>query len=304
MAYRLMIKKGNSYIPIKIRIHNDFIIDSNIMQDDLATLKEIDLLTTQYSECDFRRSLLRQGLISQEDFNNQIEIRYFKKKFITLKNSIIFKEGKSYLDVDTLENTMNVLCRDNNFVIELINKYMPKEDGRYNTREYVNLGTLKILEGLLSNNININGLKSFLIPYNKIFYDKNLLNNLSIDNRLNIIQNIMKIFIYNELYERRKYLAVYDNSIEDFRDVFEFNREKIKYKALHDLAKFVYNYDSNRRKEEIKEEKECQEEFLEPEDYLRSNVSLSRSVEQQQTKPKKRVKRKKEPLEGQTSFFD
>lgn len=297
MAYRLMIIKGKKYEPINIRNHKNFIIDSNILKDDLATLKEIDLLTTQYSEYDFRRSLLRQGLISQEDFNNQISIRYSKKELITLKNSIIFKDGKSYLDIDTLENTLKLLCSDNNLVIELINKYMPKEDGRYNTREYVNLGTLKILEGLLSNNVNINGLKSFLIPYNKIFYDKNLLNNLSIDNRLNIIQNIMKIFIYNELYERRKYLGVYDNSIGDYRDVFEFNKEKIKYKALHDLAKFVFDYDKKRRELE-ESEHENQEEFLESGELtFKEEDSYINSI----VKKKKRVRK---PLEGQTSFFD
>lgn len=303
MAYRLMIIKGKKYEPINIRNHKDFIIDSNILKDDLATLKEIDLLTSQYSEIEFRMSLLDQGLISQEDFNNQISIRYSKKELITLKNSIIFKDGKSYLDIDTLENTLKLLCSDNNLVIELINKYMPKEDGRYNTREYINLATLKMLEGLLSNQININGLRSYLIPYMNIFDDKNLLNNLSIYNKLNIIKNIVKIFLYNEIYSRRKYIGEYDNSIQDFRDIYEYNKEEIKYKTLHDLAKFVFDYDVKRRKEEIKEEKEYQEEFLEQEDYLRSNTLLG-DYKKPQTKPKKRVKTKKEPLEGQTSLFD
>lgn len=298
MAYRLMIIKGKKYEPINIRNHKDFIIDSNILKDDLATLKEIDLLTSQYSEIEFRMSLLHQGLISQEDFNNQIEIRYLKKKFITLKNSIIFKDGKSYLDIDTLENTLKLLCGDSNFIIKLINRYMPKEDGRYNTREYINLDTLKMLEGLLSNQININGLRSYLIPYMNIFDDKNLINNLSNYNKLNVIKNIIKIFLYNELYSRRKHIGDYDNSIQDFRDIYEYNKEKIKYKALHDLAKFVYDYDSKRRKEEIGEEKEYQEEFLEPDEItFKEEPVIVKPV----VKKKKRVRK---PIEGQTSFFN
>jgi len=299
--YQLMIKKGNKYEPIMIRDHKDFVIvDNRNLQNHLATLREIDLLTTQYSETEFRYSLVRGGLIGVKNFNNQISIRYLKdkskNKFDTLTDSIIYKDGKSYLDKDTLECTLKILCGNSNFVRELIDKYMPKEEGRYNTRECINVDTLKMLEGLLNNNININGLRDYLIPYMNIFDDKNLLNNLYIDNRMNIIKNIIKIFLYNEIYERRKNVGEYDVSIKDYRYMYEYNKEKIRYKALHDLAKFVYDYDSKRRQEEL-EEHEFQEEFLEP-------GEISFEEEPVIIAPVKKRKRVRKPLEGQTSLFD
>ena len=297
MAYQLMLRK-QKYIPINIRNHSKFIIDSNLQQNNLATLREIDLLTSQFSEDDFRRSLVIEGLISTEDFDKQIEIRYKRKdKLETLADSIIFSEGKAYLEEKTLENTLIILSSRDDFIRTLIDKYMPKEDGRYNTREYVNLGILKYLEGVLNNSYNFAGLKNLLLPYQKIIDDKNIFNNLYNYKKEDIIKVLIKIFYYNEIYERKLNLAPFRPEIGDYGDHVIFNKEKIQYRRLHDLAKFVFDYDKKRRELE-ESEHEYQEEFLEPGEltFKKEDSYINSTV-----KKKKRVRK---PLEGQISFFD
>ena len=297
MAYQLMLRK-QKYIPINIRNHSKFIIDSNLQQNNLATLREIDLLTSQFSEDDFRRSLVIEGLISTEDFDKQIEIRYKRKdKLETLADSIIFSEGKAYLEEKTLENTLIILSSRDDFIRTLIDKYMPKEDGRYNTREYVNLGILKYLEGVLNNSYNFAGLKNLLLPYQNIIDDKNIFNNLYNYKKEDIIKVLIKIFYYNEIYERKLNLAPFRPEIGDYGDHVIFNKEKIQYRRLHDLAKFVFDYDKKRRELE-ESEHEYQEEFLEPGEltFKKEDSYINSTV-----KKKKRVRK---PLEGQISFFD
>ena len=297
--YQLMIKKGRSYEPINIRCHSKFIIiDNRKIKDYLATLNEIDLLTTQYSEKEFRVSLVQERLISTEDFDKQIEIRYKRKdKLETLADSIIFSEGKAYLEEKTLENTLIILSSRADFIRTLIYKYIPKEDGRYNTREYVNLGILKYLEGVLNNSYDSAGLKNLLLPYQNIIDDKNIFNNLHNYKKEDIIKVLIKIFYYNEIYERKLNLAPFRPEIGDYGDHVIFNKEKIQYRRLHDLAKFVFYYDKKRRELE-ESEHEYQEEFLEPGEltFKKDDSHINSTV--------KKRKKVRKPLEGQISFFN
>lgn len=298
--YQLMIRKGK-YIPVNIRKHPSFIIDSNLQANHLATLKEIDLLTTQFSDMQsFIMSLVTNKLMSVDNVGNQMAIRYADKgKMITLSDSIIFRDGKGYLDSNTLLNILRILSSDKEFISLLLSKYMPKDDGIYHTREYVNLSTLQALEAVLNNNINLYRLRSFLLPYRNIISNKNLtdINTLYGCENSDVVVALIEIFFHNEVFKRHLVRGYYRPEYDDYSDYYEFNMDSLQYKKLHDLAKFTSSYDLNRKKEEAKE-REYQEEFLEPEDYLRLNS------EKETSKPKKRVKRKREPLEGQTSFFD
>ena len=296
-AYQLMIRK-QKYVPINLRCHSGFIIDSTLKQDHLATLREIDLLTTQYSEIDFRKSLLNEGLISSDDLCSQISIRFSKSgKLITLNDSIIFSDGKSYLDIDRLKDILKLLSDDDSFIRELLSRYLPKDDGIYNTREYLNLDTLKIIEGVLNNNINLYRLKSFLLPYINIISDKSLVNSLYYCDKKDMIKALIEVFYYNEVYRRQFIRGTFSYSYNDYMDYYAFDRDKLQYKRFHDLAKFVYEFDTRRK--QIEEEKEYQEEFLEPGELTFDEEYIAKPVEIKKTK-----KRVRKPLEGQTSFFD
>ena len=110
MAYQLMIKDRGKYKPIKIRNHSSFIIDSSLLREEIASLKEIDLLTTQYTEADFRKSLVNEKLVDEELINCTISIRYPKKeKMVTMTDSLIYIDGKSYLCIDNLLKVLKFL---------------------------------------------------------------------------------------------------------------------------------------------------------------------------------------------------
>lgn len=305
--YQLMVRKSK-YENIKIRQHPGFIIDSNLQSNHLATLKEIDLLTTQFANMPtFISSLVVNKLLPIKDAGNQISIRYSDNgKMVTLSNSIIFSDGKTYLNTNTLLNTLRILSNDRKFMNLLLSKYMPKDDAIYYTREYVNLNTLQALEAVLNNDINLYRLRSFLLPYRYIISNKKLIDSDTLYGceTDEVVNALIEIFFHNEVFKRHFVKGYYRPEYDDYGDYYKFDKDSIQYKKLHDLAKFTSVYDLNRKKCGALEEKECQEEFLEPEDYVRSNVSFRRRVEQPQTKPKKIVKRKKEPLEGQTSLFD
>lgn len=71
---------------------------------------------------------------------------------------------------------------------------------------------------------------------------------------------------------------------------------KIKYKSLHDLAMFIYNH------EKIKEEKTVsKEEQKKALEQLKNELIKSQKPENIEVK--KKVRKKREELEGQTSFF-
>ena len=297
IAYQLMVRK-QKYVPINIRRHSKFIIDSDLKQEHLATLREIDLLTTQFSEIEFRKSLLEENLISSRDLENQISIRYAKNgKLETLNDNIIFSDSKQYLDISTLESTIRILSNDEDFVKKLLEKYLPDDDGIYSTREYINLDTLKILESVSKNNINLYRLKSFLLPYRDIISNKNLINNLYYCSNSDMIRALIEIFYYNEIYKRQYIRGTYSREYGDYKDCFVFNKEKMHYKRFHELAKFICDYDKSIRPIEQKED-EYQEEFLEPEELMFKEDPIIIPITK---KVKKRVKK---PLEGQISFFD
>ena len=295
--YQLMIRKSK-YEPLDIRKHPSFIIDSNFKADHLATLKEIDLLTTQFSDMrSFIMSLVTNKLMSVDNVDNQIAIRYADKgKMVTLSDSIIFSDGKAYLEPNTLLNTLRILSSDNDFINLLLSKYMPKDDGIYLTREYVNLETLQALETVLNNDINLYRLRSFLLPYRNVISNKNLVNIDSLygNEKNGVINALIEIFFHNEVYKRHLVKGIYRPEYDDYADYYEFNKEGIQYRRLHCLAKFTSIYDLNRKKEEIEVEREYQEEFLDPDDYRRTIVSVNDDDQSKRLPaPKRKARRKR-----------
>lgn len=124
-------------------------------------------------------------------------------------------------------------------------------------------------------------------------YRNSYCNNLTISN----IRNCLSTGFDYDLY----------NLINQFvlKEIYKENREtgevSIKYKSLHDLAMFVYNYEKNKDLEEkgislsietaLKKKK-----LLELEKELSKNQNTKNAV-------KKKIL-KKEPIEGQLSLFD
>lgn len=71
---------------------------------------------------------------------------------------------------------------------------------------------------------------------------------------------------------------------------------KLKYKSLHDLAMFIYNYLYNRNKSGI----EIETKKLE---RINELTALKESLTPKQVSTKKRTRKIREELDGQTSFF-
>ena len=292
MVYQLMIRK-QKYTPINIRNHSGFIIDSNLKQPHLATLREIDLLTTNYSIEEFKKSLIYEGLINSDDYDNKLAIRYKNSKTITLNEGIMYIDDKKYLDENLLEETLKILSNDEEFIRLLLDKYLPKNDGIYNTREYVNLETLKILEAVLDNRIDYYRLRSFFLLYRFLFNRSNIISNLYYCDKKDIIKSLITIFYNNELYEKVYVSGEFDRTIGDCTDHYKYNKNKIQYKRFHSLAYFVCDYEKNKKK--IEEEIERQEEFLEPGEL---------SFDDRYLKPEPKTRKKvRKPLEGQLSFL-
>lgn len=101
------------------------------------------------------------------------------------------------------------------------------------------------------------------------------------------IYNLLDEFIYREIYNYKL-----DN------ETGEYIITSVKYKSLHDLAMFVYNYEHKitLTKEEINKELK---EFIA---YLKREGMMPKK--EVNTEPKKVKKRVKGLVEGQTSFFD
>jgi len=106
-----------------------------------------------------------------------------------------------------------------------------------------------------------------------------LIRNIMIGNSNMSIYRVLSGFAFNEIYSR--YYNKQSNEYEYY----------LKYKSLHDLAMFVYNYDN--KKDELLLQKKI--------DDLKE--SLAYKKEEYVINTKKRVKRKKE-IEGQLSIYD
>ena len=93
------------------------------------------------------------------------------------------------------------------------------------------------------------------------------------------------------------------NALNTFyiREIYNIDKNngeaKIKYKSLHDLGMFVYNYLENSNKSKIS---------IENENYMRlSNLrKLQETLLSEKVYVKKKIKKTKQELEGQISFFD
>ena len=305
MPYQLMVKT-NKYLPIDIRRHSRFIINSNL-KNGSSNLDEIDLFTTQFdSKKKLMESLINEGLLNAKFYDNHIAIRYNHGGYNTISDSIIYSDKKAYLDENTLERTIRILSKDNGFITKLIDEYMPKDDDKLpkddnkrRRRPYINYNVLFELKRLLSSsNYNPTYLKYFILPYKKkISYISNIdLEDFNID-KDTLIKCLVTIFYYNEVYKREKVPGKkYNYSIKDFDDYYVFGKRK--YRNLHDLALLVGNYDLQRKMEEEKEE---QEEFLEAGEMVFDDKYI---IPISKPKVKKRVKR---PIDGQCTlegFFE
>lgn len=124
-------------------------------------------------------------------------------------------------------------------------------------------------------------------------YRNSYCNNLTVSN----IRNCLSTGFDYDLY----------NLINEFivREIYITNKENgevsIKYKSLHDLAMFVYNYEKNKELEEkgisLSTETDLKKKKL---------LELGKELAQNQN-TKNKVKKKtlkKEPIEGQLSLFD
>ena len=291
MPYQLMVR-SRSYLPIDIRRHPKFIINSNL-KNGSSNLDEIDLFTMQfYGATDLKLSLINEGLLSPKFINNEIAIRYKNGDYDTMKDSIIYSDLKAYLDEDTLEKTLRILSDDKGFIDKLVDNYMPKDDTEQMLRPCINYEVLSILSNV--SNYNIEYVKRFILPYRKnINYIRNI--DYTTINREILTKILVTIFYYNEVYKRNFIKSYeYDNTIRDYKDYYIFS-EKVQYRNFHDLALFVGNYDLERRK---REEKEYQEEFLEPGEMVFSDEYVLPV-----SKPKKRVKKPVSEVEGQMTFL-
>lgn len=84
---------------------------------------------------------------------------------------------------------------------------------------------------------------------------------------------------------------------EVYDEDYKTGEVRIKYKSLHDLSMFVYNYINQKNKCKIEIETRQYE-------IIKELNKLKETLTPKEVYVKKRVKKKNEPLEGQISFFD
>ena len=84
----------------------------------------------------------------------------------------------------------------------------------------------------------------------------------------------------------------------------ETGEVKLKYRSLHDLAMFVYNYVNNKKIEELGSSISTENNNKKKKLYeLQKSILLSKSSQECKVNSKKKVL-KKEQVEGQISLFD
>ena len=160
MPYQLMVR-SNRYIPIDIWRHSRFIINSNL-KNGTSNLDEIDLFTTQFEDgTDLKLSLIKEDLLSPKLFDKEIAIRYKHGGYNTIKDSIIYRDIKAYLDKNNLEKTMRILSEDSVFISRLVDEYMPKDDNEQNKRPYINYNVLSKFN-VVSSQYDINYLRDYI----------------------------------------------------------------------------------------------------------------------------------------------
>jgi len=121
-------------------------------------------------------------------------------------------------------------------------------------------------------------------------YRNSYCNNLTISD----IRNCLSTGFDNDLYKLINKFII--------KEIYKENKEtgevSIKYKSLHDLAMFVYNYEKNKDLEEkgisLTTETNLKKKQL---------LELSKELAEGKNMPKKKIL-KKEPIEGQLSLFD
>lgn len=106
-----------------------------------------------------------------------------------------------------------------------------------------------------------------------------IIRNIMLGNNNNNMYRVLSDFVFNEIYNRH-----YDKQINQFI----YN---LKYKSLHDLAVFVYNYENK------------YDEFTRKHELLELKENLLEKEGKCLSKKKKRVKKYSE-IEGQLSIYD
>lgn len=130
MAYNLTIDNDKENRPIDLRKIETFKRHSNL-KNNLYTLEEIDRFTNQYKdEKELKLDLYERGLITSEEFDNNITIRKKEyKKLVPIKNGIAYSNTSEYLSVEILRNIIGKKMNDKNFVNDFVNEYQSSYKG-------------------------------------------------------------------------------------------------------------------------------------------------------------------------------
>ena len=115
------------------------------------------------------------------------------------------------------------------------------------------------------------------------------------------VRNCLYSDFYDDLYSILSefvFREIYSDLIKETGEV------KLKYRSLHDLAMFVYNYVNNKKIEELGSSISTENNTKKKKLYeLQKSILLSKSSQECKVNSKKKVL-KKEQVEGQISLFD
>lgn len=290
MAYYLCVRKGKGYDKLNINSLSEFERLSNF-KEDRYSLEEIDKCTSQYSdEIYFREKLYYHGILSREDIDNELSIRYLKDgKLNKVKYGLVYEEESAYFNDNNLLYLLKILFNDNHFFEKLNNNFS-------NYREVSE--TLAVIRNLILGSYNLNNIRrlsDFLYEYRQITGVSKVIYDLdhNIFNYDSVMSSLISVFFYNFTCKREFVRGEFNYYNKRYDNYYKFS--KLNYRNFHDLAMFVYVY-LNGDKHLTEDDKKDLKEFTEDIDEV-CNEQVNKP------KVKKRVKEREE-IEGQLSLFD
>ncbi len=211
-------------------------LSSIIGLEDNKSLKVIDEFTAQFfNELELKKYLIRKKLIEIDEWNCEINITY---KYENEKNlPIIYSYGKKYMNEKFLQEELNKLLYDINFLKFFVNHY--KSNYLFNYELYS-------IQSYI-NNVERNGGYNFLCESLN-----NAINNiLKIIIRENNYKNIRElaslIYKYNCLIKVDKVSLKDSNLSNDGDPDFPYNSEEeyLYYNYMENLYNRAYIFDDN-----------------------------------------------------------
>ena len=215
--------------------------------------------------------------------NDRYSLEEIDKFTSNYANELAFKEAlffEGLLDEKEVYKDISVRLKSNDELVKVMYDPVFTESSRYLDINYL---TYKIK----SLTCDYEFLNKLLNHYRNSHVNNEtiaLIREFTFGNQEVNIYNLIDLFIFREIYNYK-----FDYDIKDYVII------SIKYKSLHDLAMFVYNYENKRTltKEEINDELR---KFI---SYLKSET---KKIEEKV--PAKKVKKRIKGMdEGQTSFL-